>query len=183
MSMRARRRAERLPRVTARLTFLDHQLVVFKPYFHWVDIKRFAVDPTSSDRDLFSALIGSPEYHDHYAGQATEEQDHHSLHGPYELGAISPGVYEQSNPEEARVHLRRWLSAWLDGEQERVEVLAQFNDLVLPRLGGDTVYRLPDLRSTAEHEWGWVVGVDGFHEFVVMDRASRLLTLLVASDD
>jgi hypothetical protein len=169
--------------VSSRLTFLDHQLVVFKPYYHWADIKRFVMDPTVGDQDLLSALIETDEYHDHYAGQTTVEQKHHSLHGPYELAAITPGLYEKSSTGEARDRMRDWLSAWLDGNPERFGVLAQFHEVVLPHLDGDAVYRLPELRSIAEHEWGWVVGVDGFHEFVVLDHANRLLTLFVASDD
>jgi hypothetical protein len=37
--------------------------------------------------------------------------------------------------------------------------------------------------QSAEHEWGWVVGLIGFHEFVIIDRAAAMLTLLIASDD
>jgi hypothetical protein len=42
---------------------------------------------------------------------------------------------------------------------------------------------LEDLRATAEHEWGWVVGQGGFHEFVAIDRPAERLRLIVASDD
>lgn len=41
----------------------------------------------------------------------------------------------------------------------------------------------PDLRESAVHEWGWVVGHTGFHEIVIIDHAAAMLTLLVASDD
>jgi hypothetical protein len=45
------------------------------------------------------------------------------------------------------------------------------------------LYRLADLRATAEHDWGWVVGHGGFHEFVAIDHTASTLTLIVASDD
>ena len=31
----------------------------------------------------------------------------------------------------------------------------------------------------SEHDWGWVVGIAGFHEVVIIDRAASMLTLLV----
>jgi hypothetical protein len=54
---------------------------------------------------------------------------------------------------------------------------------ILPKLDSDSIVRLPNLRESAEHLWGWVVGHTGFHELVIIDRASATLTLLVASDD
>jgi hypothetical protein len=54
---------------------------------------------------------------------------------------------------------------------------------VLPRVSAESIFRLPDPRGTAEHDWGWVVGVQGFHELVVIDRGSLGLTFLVASDN
>ncbi|MEN4449183.1 MAG: hypothetical protein EKK51_21110 [Mycolicibacterium sp.] len=46
------------------------------------------------------------------------------------------------------------------------------------------IYRLPDIRATAQHDWGDIVGGDaGFHEFVVIDRTAGELALVVASDD
>jgi hypothetical protein len=54
---------------------------------------------------------------------------------------------------------------------------------VFPLLSCDAVYRLADLRETAEHDWGWVVGTSGFHEFLAVDRTTERLRLIVASDD
>lgn len=68
-------------------------------------------------------------------------------------------------------------------DEDEPEVEAKLVAEVLPRLDGDSIYRLPDLRTTAEHEWGWVVGHAGFHEVVIIDRSAAILTLLVASDD
>jgi hypothetical protein len=55
---------------------------------------------------------------------------------------------------------------------------------VYPRIAEATsLYELPDLRETAQHDWGYVVGLDGFHEFVLINRHTSNLALLVASDD
>jgi hypothetical protein len=54
---------------------------------------------------------------------------------------------------------------------------------VFPLLSCDAVYRLADLREAAEHDWVWVVGTSGFHEFLAVDRTTERLRLIVASDD
>ena len=41
---------------------------------------------------------------------------------------------------------------------------------------GNRLYELPDLRQTAKHDWGWVIGVDSFVEIVAIDRGSSTLT-------
>jgi hypothetical protein len=45
------------------------------------------------------------------------------------------------------------------------------------------VFELPDLRSIAEHQWGGVVGMNGFLEYVAISADRNQLNLLVASDD
>ena len=50
-------------------------------------------------------------------------------------------------------------------------------------LGRGTVFALENPPDDAKHDWGDVVGRMGFHEFVVIDRSTRHLTLIVASDD
>jgi hypothetical protein len=55
---------------------------------------------------------------------------------------------------------------------------------VHPRIQSATSrYQLPDLRDTALHEWSSSVGSDGFHEFVLIDRHSGSVALVVASED
>jgi hypothetical protein len=55
---------------------------------------------------------------------------------------------------------------------------------VYPRIADATGrYRLPDLRDTAQHDWGASVGADGFYEFVLIDRHTNVVALVVASDD
>jgi hypothetical protein len=162
--------------------FVSHELVHFRPYDTWVDLKYFAIQPEESDRSLLGHLIDHEQYHDHYAGQDPTEQSHHSLHGPYRLEAISPTVFELVTSEAAGAELRDWVASWVAEEDGR-EVAATLAGAVLPRLSGDAIYRLPDLRESFEHDWGWVIGAAGFHEVVIVERAAPMLTLLVASDD
>ena len=50
-------------------------------------------------------------------------------------------------------------------------------------LQAERVYLLNNPGTDAEHEYGFVTGSLGFHELVVIDRASGCLHLVVASDD
>lgn len=155
----------------------------FRPNNTWVDLKLFSIRPEVSDYLVLRDLLRHEQYHDHYAGQDPTEQTHHALHGPYQLEAITPGQFESVSANAARQELRNWVAGWVVPHEDGSEVEAKLGAEVLARLHGDSILRLTDLRETAEHDWGWVVGHAGFHEFVVIDRATALLTLLVASDD
>lgn len=165
------------------VVFVSHDIVHFGRNDTWVDLKYFAIRSDVSDRLLLASLIEHEQYHDHYAGQDPTEQSHHPLHGPYRLEAITPGAFESTSTQEARDELRGWVGSWVVSEEDGPEVEATLALEVLPKLVGDSIIRLPDLRESAEHDWGWVVGHAGFHELVIIDRAAALLTLLVASDD
>jgi hypothetical protein len=80
---------------------------------------------------------------------------------------------------DARQTLHRWANEW-DGAtaESHASVLAASRS-VLP--DGAVAFRLIDLRESAQHDWGWVLG--DFHEFVAIDRSTDTLTLVVASDD
>ena len=46
-----------------------------------------------------------------------------------------------------------------------------------------SLYRLVDPGTAHEHNYGFVIGACGFHEFVAIDRANHLVRLVVATDD
>lgn len=171
--------------MTEPLIFVSHELVHFNVFRYdtWVDLKYFAIQPAAPDDVLLASLIGHEQYHDHYAGEDPTEQTHHSLHGPYRLEAVTPRSFKVVSAESARKELMEWMTSWVVQEEDGPEVEAMLSAEVLPELDAGSIFRLPDLRESAEHEWGWVVGQTGFHEIVKIDRAAGLLTLLVASDD
>jgi hypothetical protein len=45
------------------------------------------------------------------------------------------------------------------------------------------LYKLNHPGAEDEHEYGSVTGLMGFHEFIVIDRSSRSVHVVVASDD
>lgn len=170
-------------RMAPALTFVSQEMVHFWEHFTWVNLKYFAIQPTVSDALLLTHLIANTQYQDHYAGQDPAEQPLHLLHGPYRLNAITPDTFQAVSIQTAGDDLRGWVSSWAGSGEDGPELEAKLSAAVIPRVVGDAIYRLPDLRQSAEHEWGSVVGQDGFHELVIIDRAAEKLTLLVASDD
>jgi hypothetical protein len=53
---------------------VSHDIVHFRPYYTWVDLEYFAIQPEVSVRSLLAHLIEHEQYHDHYAGQDLAEE-------------------------------------------------------------------------------------------------------------
>lgn len=145
----------------------------------WVDIKVFSVPDSVDDRTALAMMIAHVRYRDSYAG--TGDKDMVDIHGPYWLRAITPEAFGVADPAAAENLIRTWADysvRWPDADREAVqrEVYARINRATV-------IYQLPDIRAGAQHDWGEVVGSDGFHEFVLLDRAAGELALVVASDD
>lgn len=144
----------------------------------WVSVKVFTLPATVDDRTALAAMIGHAQYLDSYAGP----WDVVDKHGPYWLHAITPQTFVVvADLAQAETLIRTWAECyvrWHDADREAMD------REVYGRLRRATViYQLPDIRATAQHDWGDVVGSDGFHEFVTVDRATGELALIVASDD
>jgi hypothetical protein len=162
------------------LDFLDRTTVhLGSGTYRWLDLKRFAVAVQLSDDEAVAALLRHERYQDHYATNEANWTPTGDLHGHYRLGAIGVEAFEAVSPSDARQTLHRWANE-LDGAtaEGHASVLAASRS-VLP--DGAVAFRLIDLRESAQHDWGWVLG--DFHEFVAIDRSTDTLTLVVASDD
>ena len=145
----------------------------------WVSIKVFTVPADVDDRSALAAMIAHVRYRDSYAG--TGDTDMIDKHGPYWLAAITPETFVVADPATVDTVIRTWAgyyTPWPDADRDAMD------QEVYPRIRHATViYQLPDMRATAQHDWGEVVGSDGFHEYVMIDRATGELALMVASDD
>jgi hypothetical protein len=145
----------------------------------WVDIKVFALPVDVDDRTALALMISHVRYRDSYA--SAEFQDAKTIHGPYRLNAITVDTFTVADPAEVEALIRTWAEyyvRWYDADREAMEreVYARIHRATV-------IYQLPNIRDTAQHDWGEVVGGDGFHEFVIIDRAAGELALMVASDD
>jgi hypothetical protein len=169
--------------VDGTLEFIDQEMVHLGPgTYHWVSIKRFRIESELTDGELLEALLSHQQYHDHYAGQPVAEQAQKDIHGPYRLDKIDVDSFVCADPDRASALILEW-AAEADPDPMPSDVRERLEARVLPILASGVIYELPDLRATAQHDWGWVVGQSGFHEFISIDRGSAALTVVVASDD
>ncbi|MFK4729336.1 hypothetical protein ROT00_06595 [Agromyces mediolanus] len=67
--------------------------------FMWVQLVRFAVDTSKSDRELLELLISSPGYGHDYASPFHGEAmvDLPVIHGRWYAGAIHPGRFSETS--------------------------------------------------------------------------------------
>ncbi len=164
----------------------DEQLVYQRTIFinpavtrQWVSIKVFVLPADVDDRTALAMLVAHVRYRDSYAG--TGDNDMVTIHGPYWLRAITPNTFTVADPAAVETLIRTWAeyyAPWSKADRDALQCE------VYSRVAAATrVYQLPNIRATAQHDWGEVVGGDGFHEFVVINRTTAELALIVASDD
>ena len=156
-------------------TAAEEQLVYLREIFinpavtrHWVSIKVFDVPDGVDDRTALALLIAHVRYRDSYAG--TGDKDMVTIHGPYWLSAITADTFVVADPADTDTLIRTWAqyyAPWPEADREAMD------REVYSRIAAATViYELPDIRATAQHDWGEVVGGDGFLELVVINRAT-----------
>jgi hypothetical protein len=163
------------------LVYLGDVFINFRNHtYQWVLIKVFELPANADDHDVLVLLTSHVRYRDSYA--APEFEDAKTIHGPYWLSAIDSGVFSPVSAADAEALIRTWAeyaAPLPDGRREEME------HELYPRIREATSrYQLPDLRDTAEHDWGKTVGsATGFFEFVLINRDKGTLALVVASDD
>jgi len=168
-----------LPATDEQLVYQDTIFINPSVTRQWVKIKVFSLPASVDDRTALAMMIAHVRYRDSYAG--TGDKDMVDIHGPYWLRAITPETFTVADPAAVENLIRTWAEyyvRWDDADREAMQ------RQVYARIDRATViYQLPDIRATAQHEWGGIVGSDGFHELVIVDRAAGELALVVASDD
>ena len=167
------------------LTFRDALFLNFRDVgsdYRWIDARRFMVSGPSDDNTILAALISEARYDDGYAAPIqTEPGPPSGIHGPYRLDAITAASFVATDRSAAIAALDEWAFQFSELPESFREKYRKFIDDLLP--SSHRFYRLPNLRATAQHDWGWVVGTSGFIEIVAISPSSSALTLLVASDD
>jgi hypothetical protein len=153
---------------------------ILLPAYQWFDIKLFRLpDEPIDDRKALSLLLRHVRYRDSYASSVFEDSE--SIHGPYCLDAITTDVFTRSDAASAEATLHGWAEQVVpvpDTERDQIE-----RELYSRVHTATSCYRLV-VGPEAQHESGWVVGgMTGFHEFVLIDRRTGILALVVASDD
>lgn len=117
-----------------------------------------AVTVGVDDRTALALMVANVRYRDSYAG--TWDKDMVTTHGPYWLSAITPDMFVVADPDATNTLIRTWAeyySPWPEADREAMD------REVYGRVAAATViYELPNIRATAQHDWGEVVGGDGF---------------------
>jgi hypothetical protein len=165
--------------VEERLVYQGEVFINFRTSRQWVSTKLFALPPNADDYAVLALLIRHVRYRDSYGG--TGDKDMENIHGPYWLKAITPEIFSTVSAVDAEALIRTWADYTVPlTDDDRAAMERE----VYPRIRDATSrYQLPDLRDTALHDWGSSVGSDGFYEFVLVDRDSSSVALVVASDD
>ncbi|MGW8483713.1 hypothetical protein ACWGJP_11280 [Microbacterium sp. NPDC055903] len=164
---------------------LTHQRSTFVNFreigadFRWIDAQQYTLRAAAIDQELLAALVTDVRYDYSYAEPRSERpKPGAGIHGPYRLEAIS----SESFKPVSRADAVRRLEAWYHGVPEHFAMtVTRLIDELLPR--DWALYELPDTRSENSHEWGNVIGVDGFHEFVAISPDRTCINLVVAGDD
>jgi hypothetical protein len=155
--------------------------------FMWIQLTRFAMSPSQTDHSLLASLVSSPGYvHDyasHFDGETAATLS--AVHGRWLRSAIHPELFEPCTATTAESVLQAWADdqIWTDLGLPSAACRSTRLETVCALLRSGDLYRLNNPGSEAEHEYGWVTGGVGFHEFVVIDRSIRTIHVIVASDD
>jgi hypothetical protein len=168
------------PPVEDQLVFEDHALIhIHNGGYQWIDVQIFAFPTAIDDAAVMGLLIRHVRYRHGYANP--EYRDAKIIHGPYWLEAISVESFSPVSPVSAEALITTWAN--YDAAVPASDYPVLDKQVYGPIRDASSVYQLADLRETAEHDWGYVVGLTGFHEFVVINSHTGRLTLIVASDD
>lgn len=157
--------------------------------FQWVELRKFHIaDPLADDAGLIESLLAHRAYRVTFwdGQQLGDEQIYRrSVHGPYPLSRIHPGLFEPVDAEGADAALFQWANdqdwnpPWAG---QSAETMARLREEVCALFRRGKVYQLTQLTEDDYEEYtpiGWL----GFVEFVVIDRDAGELHLVVAADD
>ena len=169
--------------VEDRLVYQGQVFINFRNHtYQWVNIKLFGLPADADDQEVLAMLIRHVRYRDSYNG--TGDKDMETIHGPYWLRAIAPESFSQVSAADTEPLIRTWAEYAAPLPDARREEMERE---LYPRMREATSrYQLPDLRDSAQHDQGWgssVGSATGFFEFVLINRCTNSVALVVASDD
>jgi hypothetical protein len=155
--------------------------------YMWVQLTHFTIEANQDDHLLPSALIASPGYAHDYASpfDAETTPDEPAIHGRWWRSELHPDLFHPCTPGEAKAAIQAWAAAPFVEEHafKPSPEIQRGLEAVYALLDSGRVYRLSNPGKEAEHEYGFVTGGMGFHEFVVIDERTSTAHVVVASDD
>ncbi|MCL2483536.1 MAG: hypothetical protein FWF43_09025 [Propionibacteriaceae bacterium] len=153
----------------------------------FIDILHFTVGPEDDDQSCLESLIGSSWYCHTYAAPFDPDQaiSEPAIHGKWWRSNITVQLFESWSPKAAVSLLEDWADNqnWNDPNYRQSPETHQRMNPVFSLLKSGHLYKLNNPGPEHEHDWSYVIGHTGFHEFVAIDHASHKLHLIVATDD
>ena len=168
-----------------------------KHTFMWVQQTHFTFDAACDDGAVLAELIACDAYdHDyaspfesnpHYASPfpSSPQPPNDQIHGRWRLDAVNVERFHPISSDAAVSVIDKWANEqeWLDSDYRQPDDVMARLEPVYELLRSGSVLQLDNPGDDALHDYGWVTGKMGFHEFVVLDRSSGSLHVIVASDD
>ena len=156
-----------------------------KGTFMWIQLTHFAIVTAQDDRSLLASLIASPAYAHDYASpfDAAAVVTEPAVHGRWWRSSIHPELFMPWTAADAESLIQDWTGNWTDLDYRPPPAVQRRLQDVYDLLRSGDLYKLDNPGAEDEHEYGYVTGGMGFHEFVVIDRNRGSVHVVVASDD
>lgn len=107
-------------------------------------------------------------------------------HASWAVEDLDVSMFRPTDADSAQDTITFWAN-WVEDERHYTqsrETMSELDTKVFTYFTPGDVYELhPPEGEKAMYGCGWILGQNGFHEFAVIDRASSMLHLVVASDD
>ncbi len=167
--------------------FIDRDDVLMgEGTYMWVKQQHFKFHATDDDQAVLAQIIASDAYAWDYASSPAPPDPRHvtgEIHGRWSLDAITVDRFVPVRAEEAISVIHKWATEqeWTDSDYRQPEEAMSRLKPVYELLSSGSVFQLEI--PAEETVIGFWLGSMGFHEFVVLDRSSGSLHLIVASDD
>jgi hypothetical protein len=170
------------------LRLVDADMVPMdKHTFMWVQLTHFAFETAQDDRSVLTSLIASPGYAHDYASpfNAAAVVTEPAVHGRWWRSSIHPELFTPWSASDAESLIQDWADHqdWTEPSFRQPPAVQRRLQDVYAVLRSGGLYKLENPGAEDEHEYGRVTGGMGFHEFVVIDRKSHSVHVVVASDD
>ena len=181
--------------MTASLEYLGGKTILLGDGTHrWIKLKRFRLETAAppGSQDIVATLLAHPAYRDDLAhfddgSVSSLSVAADPIHGPFSLGTLSPGSFEQIAAPRAVQILDEWIeegrTRWRDGGGNPTDMPPIQDDVV------EAIQHVSHQINEAlirfhlrEQPLRGIVGKQGFHEFILVGSSDEV-TLAIAADD